>query len=373
MLPLAVAVAMWQGVVSTSIGCEPPRCQYTAGNGIYWSTYGSALQRPIVTNESLALLEQGLMLKYVVGIAHYQNWSTLESSRGVYNWTVLDAIFAAAERHGKMVLLGLQQGVCAPRWVLEDSAVRTVRFVHANPGWYHWSTLQTPPNEITFAPPWHNPVYEEAVGRVVRAMAVRYGSRPSLSWVNIAGPSASAGVEANFNIDFNASRAAFPRLGGSSSLDDSFDRALNYTKAAYVATWKDSIDFYDKIFPPHVRLGMATHDQNGDYGWDAGLVTYSVDDKMAAARDIRDHLLFKTSRRRPTPVVRCCGGSSNPHVWGDLTEGGTPGSNGNFALLLWEVRSKAAIGFEPGCVQRFPGCHSNLSMMLRFEEYYNGR
>eukprot|EP01043_Picozoa_sp_COSAG02_P069691 COSAG02_NODE_12045_length_1607_cov_3.944960_2_plen_163_part_01 len=138
-----------------------------------------------------------MALTYVVGIAHYQNWSALENSRGVYNWTVLDAIFAAAERHDKMVLLGLQQGVCAPRWLLEDSAVRTVRFVHANPGWYHWATLQTPPNEITFAPPWHNPIYEEAVRRVVRAMATRYGARPSLAWVNVAGPSASAGVQAS--------------------------------------------------------------------------------------------------------------------------------------------------------------------------------
>ena len=43
--------------------------------------------------------------------------------------------------------------------------------------------------------------------------------------------------------------------------------------------------------------------------------------------------------------MRCCGGSSNPHVWGNLTPSGTPGTNGNFARLLWEVRGEAAIGF----------------------------
>ena len=42
-------------------------------------------------------------------------------------------------------------------------------------------------------------------------------------------------------------------------------------------------------------------------------------------------------------------------------------------MCAQEVRSTAAIGFEPGCVQRFPGCHSNLSSMLAYEEYYNGR
>ena len=344
-------------------GCEPPQCQYTAGSGIYWSTYGSALQSPVVSQESLALLDRGLALPYVVGIAHYQNWSSLESARGVFNWTVLDAIFAAAERHEKMVLLGLQQGVCAPRWLLEDPGVRTVPFVHANPGWYRWATLQTPPDLITFAPPWHNPVYEAAVGHLVRAVAARYGSHASLSWVNVAGPSASAGVEANFNIDWDASRVAFSWRGSSgagginsSTNDHAFDRALNYTKTSYVTAWKQRIDLYDEVFPAHVRLGMATHDQNGDYGWGAGVdasgahagkvVAYSVADKMAAAREIRDHLLSRAARsrqlnagrdgsRRPTPVVRCCGGSSNAHVYGNLTPHGTPGNNGNFALLLW--------------------------------------
>jgi hypothetical protein len=115
----------------------------------------------------------------------------------------------------------------------------------------------------------------------------------------------------------------------------------------------------------------------GARGGGGRVLVYSVEEKMAAAREIRDHLLqlpatkYSSSSggggegvRRPTPVVRCCGGSSNPHVWGNLTPSGTPSTNGNFARLLWEVRGEAAIGFEPGCVQKFPGCHSNLTEML---------
>ena len=275
MLATAAAAAAAAAAGAATTACEPPRCRYTAGSGIYWSTYGGPLQKPLVANESLALLDAGLGLDHIAGVSHYQNWSALEGTRGVYNWTVLDAVFAAAARHDKFVLLGLQQGVCAPRWLLEDTAVHTVRFVHANPGWYRWATLQTPPNLITFAPPWHSPAYEAAVERVVRAMAARYGSHPSLAWVNVAGPSASAGVEANFNIDWNASRVAYlargPGNGGGGRGDSSgsFDEALNYTKAGYVDTWKRQLDLYDDAFPRSARLGMATHDQNGDFGWAA--------------------------------------------------------------------------------------------------------
>jgi len=36
------------------------------------------------------------LFQYIAGVAHYQNWSTLQPGPGMYNWTLLDAIFAAA-------------------------------------------------------------------------------------------------------------------------------------------------------------------------------------------------------------------------------------------------------------------------------------
>jgi len=69
--------------------------------------------------------------------------STLEPTDGAFNWTLLDAVFAAAEKTNKGVILGLQAGVCAPAWLLKTPEVATVRFVHRNPGWYSWATMQS--------------------------------------------------------------------------------------------------------------------------------------------------------------------------------------------------------------------------------------
>lgn len=63
--------------------------------------------------------------------------------QGVYNWTLLDALFGAAMRHNKSVILGLQLEVCAPSWLLESGNVTTVQFVHANFGWFRWASLQS--------------------------------------------------------------------------------------------------------------------------------------------------------------------------------------------------------------------------------------
>ena len=54
------------------------RCDYERGNGLYWSTYGGPVQRSVVTPSSIKLIDDVLAFDYVAGIAHYQNWSTLE-------------------------------------------------------------------------------------------------------------------------------------------------------------------------------------------------------------------------------------------------------------------------------------------------------
>lgn len=57
------------------------RLRYDHRNGIYWSTYGGPLQKATVDNVELGLLDDVLAFEYVAGVAHYQNWSTLETSQ----------------------------------------------------------------------------------------------------------------------------------------------------------------------------------------------------------------------------------------------------------------------------------------------------
>lgn len=154
-------------------------CNYTADNGIYLSTYGSLMQKAIVSQAALSQLDIALAFPYVKGVAHYQNWSTLEVADGVFNWTVIDAVFDIARKHGKYVILGLQQGVAAPYWLLNGASsygIPVVDFVHANPGWWHWSTLQRysegGQKVSTMAVPW-DATYETYVRRAVSAMAAR--------------------------------------------------------------------------------------------------------------------------------------------------------------------------------------------------------
>ena len=174
---LSAAAALGSG---NSVGT---RCNYAADNGVYLSTYGSLLQKNVVPKAAFTQLDRALSLPYVRGVAHYQNWSTLEVDDGVFNWTTIDAVFDVARKHRKYVILGLQQGVAAPYWLLNEAAargIRTVDFVHRNPGWWHWSTLHRYTDSgqqvITMAIPW-DLRYEVYVKRAVTAIAARYASR----------------------------------------------------------------------------------------------------------------------------------------------------------------------------------------------------
>lgn len=207
-------------------------------------------------------------------------------------------------------------------------------------------------------------------------------------------------------------------------------------QANYISGWQARIDLYMSLFPR--RVGMATHNQPGTWGWEHGKMIecvcsvplvamrqcctaggtrctgadalsgpvcapyiwrvcydlalcdaechrYTVEQQVTAARSIRDHLLSRAEADartgRPTPVVRDCGGSNDTHVWGvpNVTVGGPrdlpPPSD--FALLLWEVRTRAAMGIEQaGIVPRKLSIPAQVNFMyaaLQIQTYYNVR
>eukprot|EP00041_Stephanoeca_diplocostata_P016822 m.333000 g.333000 ORF g.333000 m.333000 type:complete len:473 (-) comp20500_c0_seq1:371-1789(-) len=363
---------------------------YSSDAGIYYSTYGGLLQKPSVEEAAFNQLSRVLSYPYIQGVAHYQNWSTWEIANGTYNWTVMDRIFQAASDSRKSVILGLQMGVSAPEWLIgRDAAiVPTASFVHANPGWFGLSTVQRfvrGYHVSDMAVPWagHSSAnttctfqsYEWYVERAVTALAERYSKRNNLAYVNVCGPSASGGVEANFNVNYRASRLA--------NID--YDTKMNYTLEKYVRTWQRRIDLYMRLF---TRIGMAVHDKPGSQGYDAGypdvstsrrssvVVSYTVQQQLAAARAIRDYMIaqYTAKHNGSMPIIRCCGGNNRTAQWG------VPGTTRdkpptfNYSLLMWEVRQRAIIGFEPGVVQLLQNVSSQgMQTMLDIDLYYNGQ
>ncbi len=334
-----VAVLFPPSALTAQSDWKPPvRLTYEKQDGIYLLTYASTTQSPVFERK----LEAALAMSYVKGVSHHQEWRTLEPREGVYDWRELDLVFDLARKHGKQVILGVQAGVMAPAWLLRKDGVRTVDFVHNNPGWTAWSTLKIPATvtgkNVTLsrmALPW-DLGYNAALYRTLARIAARYDGESGLTYVNVCGPSASGGVEANFNINWTLSRAAVP----------DFDRKLGFTLARYVAAWKAAIDAHFRVFRKST-LGMGNHTlAEAPWGFAEGpVVTYTSAEQMRAAREIRDYLLRRHLEERGTSgVVRNCGLNA-ASMWGDPDRvDDKPASN--FTALQWEVRDRAKIGYE---------------------------
>lgn len=70
----------------------------------------------------------------IVGLDLGDNWTNIEKTEGVYNWSFIDSELAKAESHGKKVVLRLLAGgVNVPAWLLPK--VQTFSFIDDNP--YH--------------------------------------------------------------------------------------------------------------------------------------------------------------------------------------------------------------------------------------------
>ena len=297
------------------------------------STYGGSLDSPRFEQQ----LDAALALPYIRGIAHYQQWTTFEPQQGKYDFRQLDTVVQRVKKAGKFCIIGMQAGVMSPAWVMDKTS--TVDFVHANPGWTKWSTIQIPVtvNGQTYVmsrmPNPFDHTYQALLNNALAAIAARYDGDPAITFINVAGPSASGGVEANLAINVKASRQANP----------DFDSSLGFTLDKYIAAWQSAIDATLSIFKKST-IGMATN---------AWLVNSSITSpplttiqEMSAERRIRDHLLTRHVALRGTPgVIRNCGLSATDSIWGDPNRiDDKPTST--FSALQWEVRDQALIGHE---------------------------
>ncbi|WP_233231611.1 glycosyl hydrolase family 28-related protein [Tichowtungia aerotolerans] len=320
---------------------------YEEGDGIYMLMYGTSREEPAFTDK----MNAALALPYIKGIAYYQQWNELETGQDQFEWRQLDNAFNAVKQHGKKIIIGMQAGVMSPQWLIDRADVECIDFVHGNVGWSEWSTMmwEVPVGSDTYKVsrmplPW-GAVYNARLDNALLKIALRYGDESCIAFVNVCGPSVSGGVEVNFNVNWNASRA----------VDFNFDSNLAYTSTKYIDAWKRSIDAHLQIFS-NATVGVGLHNATGSQGYENGtVVSYSSEQQMDAAEEIRDYFLQRhVAEKGVWGVVRNCGLSDSVSLWGDPDRIDDKPSS-NFTALQWDVRDSAFVGYESGTVSSLNG------------------
>jgi hypothetical protein len=89
--------------------------------------------------QDIAILEN----PSIDGIYLRVRWSTIESSKGIYDWSLIDSEIDRAIKYGKKVQIALMAGAYTPSWV-EQKGVPFLDFKiipHAGEGYAHWTHL----------------------------------------------------------------------------------------------------------------------------------------------------------------------------------------------------------------------------------------
>src|SRR5216683_2089945 len=172
---------------------------------------------------------KGLTNPSIKGILFRQTWDTLESTRLAFDWKFLDAAFAAAEVHGKLVSLQILAGQHKAKWF--DASYGAHLFNVTDVG------DVTVPWDPTFQPEWK---------RVQQAISGRYKGHASLAYVVIQGGQASESFICRLVSDQSG-----PRTDGQLTADQ-LAVAAGYTDA--INAWETSmhwmIGMYHDVWSP---------------------------------------------------------------------------------------------------------------------------
>ena len=158
-------------------------------------------------------------------------WSDLAPSRGVYDWSSVDRIFAIAAQHGKFVGLSVAAGLYTPQWVYDAGA-------------YEYTLLDGTHQSMTL--PW-DPVFQSKYLPFIREMGRRYDGNPSLRYIVMGG--LGQNIESYLSKS-DADDAALTALGG---LD------------AWVAAAEQIISVYAAAFPTTPFFITASRVLTNDY------------------------------------------------------------------------------------------------------------
>jgi PKD repeat protein len=172
--------------------------------------------------------------KYVDGIAVRADWSFIESSQGVYNWSYLDSMINAATAAGKKVALSIKAGALTPAWVYAAGA-QSFTFITA-----------TSPTAQTIPVPW-DPVFLTQWTNLITALGNRYSSNATLTQVKLTG------------INYVSSETGLPRSTGvqvtsggktwTTTNDVANWVAASYTRTKVENAWQTIADAWAKAFP----------------------------------------------------------------------------------------------------------------------------
>ena len=174
-------------------------------------------------------------------------WSDLAPSKGVYDWTSVDAIFDIAAEHDRTIGLSVSAGLYTPQWVYDAGATK-YKLRDGTGG--------------SMPLPW-DPAFQTKWLPFVRAMGARYEGNPTLGYIVISGLSQ--------NLETNLS---------SSKADDAAHKALGGIDA-WVAAAKKIIGVYASAFPTTPFFITASRVFTDDFDNDAlrqvidwGVATY---------------------------------------------------------------------------------------------------
>ncbi len=167
-------------------------------------------------------LPQALTNPYIRGVAYQIGWDNIEPAEGQFDWSKLDALFAAAEQSKKWVHLLIFPGFHSPGWALEG--IKTESFaVQYGPG--HGDVESLPM-------PWDK-VYLGRWFEFLQKVGDRFGKSPAFDMIAADGPTS---VSAEMTLPESPADLTIWRNDG-------------YTPKKYIAAYRAVFEKYAEIFP----------------------------------------------------------------------------------------------------------------------------
>lgn len=159
-------------------------------------------------------------LDHVDGVLVRVAWEEIETSPGVYDWSLIDSQIQDAQTYGIKISLAVINGHVAPDW-LPSTGVEMFDYIfHENP-----ESIPVP-WDITFQSRW---------GQFVADLGARYENEDTISLLYIT------------NSSSNGFEMQLPR----SPTDIANWMNIGYTDALYADSWKFAIDAFADAFPNH--------------------------------------------------------------------------------------------------------------------------
>jgi hypothetical protein len=225
-------------------GGTPTECAVPDGSPAGLSARPTGLVAfAIYTNGKDPFSEQVFADPSVSGVDLLLQWDNVEPAPNMFDWSVLDCVFAGAHTHHKFVALSLVPGFRSPSWVLQIPGVQTQSFK------FSYDNKQ-PARPLPL--PW-NDAYLNTWFTFMGAVAQRYGNTPEFRLIQVAGPTS---VSTEMSLPDREGDAALPAAAHGSDIAEWI--SLGYTPNRYVDAWKKSFDKFHELFP-NQYLGLALY------------------------------------------------------------------------------------------------------------------